>query len=143
MEKDVIQFKRLTNENDIMHSLFSFLDVFPGLKLRIDSLENYIKKLSTNAIVIEGRLENESIAFAAIYNNDKYSLTGYIALIGVKKEFRGKAYGMKLLNYCLEQMKHSGMKQVKLEVDDDNTCAIRFYQQNGFTISEKDRKSVV
>jgi len=72
-------------------------------------------------------------------------VVGYIALMdlgkdakiisfAVKKEFRRKGIGTKLLKTAIERCKQRGKERILLEVRVSNTVAQRLYKKNGFKI---------
>jgi len=72
-------------------------------------------------------------------------VVGYIALVdygreakiisfAVKREFRGKGIGTKLLKTAIERCKQRGKERILLEVRVSNTTAQRLYKKNGFKI---------
>ena len=65
------------------------------------------------------------------------SIEGRILLLGVEKPFRRKGIGSQLLEYFLKVCLAEGIKQVRLEVREDNYEAIRFYKNRGFVIISK------
>lgn len=50
----------------------------------------------------------------------------------VHKEFRSMGIGMQLLAACIAQARLWGHEDIMLEVRDDNTRGIQFYQRMGF-----------
>ena len=72
-------------------------------------------------------------------------VVGYIALMdmgseakiisfAVKREFRGKGIGSKLLSHAIRRCIEKGKERVLLEVRVSNTVAQRLYKKNGFRI---------
>lgn len=57
-----------------------------------------------------------------------------IFAFGVKPEFRNKGYGYELLHLIVEQLTQSGVQEIVIEVDSDNTDAFNLYQKFGFKI---------
>lgn len=74
---------------------------------------------------------------AVFYANDIEGRKGYISLIGLKSNFRGKGLGKSFLNSIIKEMKKCGMNRVYLEVDDDNQAAMHFYERFGFELEER------
>lgn len=68
-------------------------------------------------------------------NDEDYTIPGirlYISRIIVKKEFRGKGYGKKLMNHIIEYAKREKYKELSLGVNLDNYIALRLYVKLGF-----------
>lgn len=69
-------------------------------------------------------------------NDEDYTIPGkriYISRIIVKKDFRGKGYGKKLMNYAIDYAKNNGYKEISLGVNLDNYIAFKLYVDLGFT----------
>ena len=132
----MIEFKKLTAQEEILSALNEFIDIFPHLLEKIDSLFDYSVKLSKFANVAVAAENTTNIGIIVYYSNDFSTKTGYISLIVVKENFRGKNVGKQLLNYAVNVMRISGMEQLKLEVDDDNDNAVKFYKKAGFDFAD-------
>jgi ribosomal-protein-alanine N-acetyltransferase len=57
---------------------------------------------------------------------------GTIVSIAVKKDYRRKGIGKKLLDYIIEYFKLKNISIINLQVRIDNYEAISFYENNGF-----------
>jgi ribosomal-protein-alanine N-acetyltransferase len=79
------------------------------------------------------KLGGEIVGYA-IGEKDKDS--GLIVSVAVKKEWRRRGIGRKLIEKLLENFKKEGMKIVFLHVREENREAINFYQALGFKIIE-------
>jgi ribosomal-protein-alanine N-acetyltransferase len=62
--------------------------------------------------------------------------SGLIVSVAVKKEWRKRGIGRRLIEKLLENFKKEGMKIVFLHVREENREAINFYQALGFKIRE-------
>jgi ribosomal protein S18 acetylase RimI-like enzyme len=61
----------------------------------------------------------------------------------VRKAWRGRGIGRKLLSACLSVVKQAGLEKIELEVFADNIPAIRLYESTGFLregLKERGRK---
>ena len=68
-------------------------------------------------------------------NDEDYSIPGirlYVSRIIVKKEFRRRGYGKKLMNHIIEYAKREGYKELSLGVNLDNYIALKLYVELGF-----------
>ena len=68
-------------------------------------------------------------------NDEDYSIPGirlYVSRIIVKKEYRGRGYGKKLMNYIIEYAKREGYTELSLGVNLDNYIALKLYVELGF-----------
>ncbi|MGN0532029.1 MAG: GNAT family N-acetyltransferase [Eubacterium sp.] len=60
----------------------------------------------------------------------------YLSRLIVKKEYRNKGIGQKLLKYMIALCKEKGYQQITVGVDTDNKNAIHIYKKFGFKIYE-------
>ena len=68
-------------------------------------------------------------------NDEDYSIPGirlYVSRIIVKKEFRGRGYGKKLMKHIIEYAKKQGYSELSLGVNLDNYIALKLYVELGF-----------
>lgn len=138
-----IEIKSIKNCDEIKSIILSFDPIFPHLKEKISSYDDYAKKLSEYANVVICKINQETAGLLVFYSNDIETKTAYISLIGVHQEYQGKKIGKILLEYCINASINCGMEYLKLEVDLDNTRAIRFYVNNGFENCEDSNGSSV
>ncbi len=64
------------------------------------------------------------------YYTEKYF--GYVGLMSVKKEYRGRGYGRDIINLLLQWFKTKNITEVKLKVFANNPGAIKAYRKLGF-----------
>eukprot|EP01112_Ceratiomyxa_fruticulosa_P020274 TRINITY_DN6864_c0_g1_i4.p1 TRINITY_DN6864_c0_g1~~TRINITY_DN6864_c0_g1_i4.p1 ORF type:complete len:179 (-),score=9.71 TRINITY_DN6864_c0_g1_i4:169-705(-) len=57
---------------------------------------------------------------------------GYIAMLAVDKEYRGKGIGTRLVSSAIESMIAVGCDEVALETEGTNTSALSLYSKLGF-----------
>ena len=99
----------------------------------------YKELLSKNRVTFIYTKDEEYIAEISIVfnkNDEDYSIPDkrlYISRIIVKKEFRGKGYGKKLMNYVIEFAKREKYNELSLGVNLDNYIALELYVNLGFT----------
>jgi ribosomal-protein-alanine N-acetyltransferase len=79
------------------------------------------------------KLSGEIVGYAI---GEKNKDSGLIISVAVKKEWRRRGIGIKLIEKLLENFKKEGMKIVFLHVREENKEAINFYQALGFKIIE-------
>lgn len=72
------------------------------------------------------------VGYIAVMDIDKD--TSKIVSLAVKKEFRGRGIGTKLLSTAIERCKERGKKKILLEVRVSNYIAQRLYKKMGFEI---------
>lgn len=99
----------------------------------------YNELLNKNRKTFVYTKDGEYIAeISIVFNKDDedYTIPGkriYISRVIVKKEFRGKGYGKKLMNYVIEYVKREEYKEISLGVNLDNYIALNLYVKLGFT----------
>lgn len=127
---------RVIGKSDILSLLYEFDSVFPHNREKVSDYDNWASKISDNgfAVVTDN---DEHAGMAVFYANDTEGRKGYISLIGLKPDFRGRGLGKSLLSDVIDEMKKNGMSSVLLEVDDDNQSAKDFYTRFGFELEEK------
>jgi ribosomal-protein-alanine N-acetyltransferase len=59
-----------------------------------------------------------------------------ILMLGVSKQYRNKKIGSELLKKFVGIISEINIKKIELEVRTNNRTAIKFYQNNGFKITE-------
>lgn len=134
---------RIKDKVEIETLLEMHKDIFPHLHEKIEDIASYAEKLSKYAYVYEGKELEQPFGVVVFYANDKEKKTGYVSLIGVKREYQNRKLGKWLLEKCIEISKEQGMLFLQLEVDLDNHVAKNFYEKNGFVkIAVSERGSV-
>lgn len=129
----MVEYKRLDSLKEIYDIVIKFDVCFPHLKEKISDLKSYVEKLYNHANVYIQMSGNTVSGLVVFYSNDEVQKIGYITLIGTLPEFRRQKLGKQLLDFCEKVMLQSGMRTIRLEVDNDNTGAIEFYGKAGFT----------
>lgn len=124
------------NEIEIRKLLFQYDTYFiPKISDRTN-LEEYAKKLSTNATFILAKNKNTIVGFAAFYYNPAPQST-YLPLIAVDQDCQGLGIGRmlveKMVNYCFI----NNSAGILLEMRADNSKLFKFYSDFGFTIKDK------
>ena len=131
---------RVIGKTDILDLLYEFDSVFPHNREKVSDYDNWASKISDNgfAVVTDN---NDHAGMAVFYANDTEARKGYISLIGLKPDFRGRGLGKSLLSDVIDEMKKNGMNSALLEVDDDNQSAKDFYTRFGFELEEKRKET--
>ncbi len=63
---------------------------------------------------------------------------GYIGMLAVDKQYRGKGLGQMLVAKSIKDLIDSGADEIVLETESDNTAALRLYQNKfGFLRDKK------
>ena len=58
---------------------------------------------------------------------------GWLSLIYLKEEYRGRGYGIQLLGRAIMKYRRMGRKSLRLHAAEDNAMALSFYRKHGFT----------
>lgn len=85
----------------------------------------------------------DGVQYSGILVHDAEQALGFIIIskiideaeiitICILPEKRGKAFGAKLLQHQIEQLKQQEVKKLFLEVNENNSSAIRLYKKLGF-----------
>jgi len=127
-----VEFERIKEIRLIREAICFFEPIFPHLKEKISSYDEYAEKLSRYANVVVCKENHESVGLLVCYANDSKTKTAYVSLIGVQPQWQGKKIGKALLEFCIAFSLKEGMEFLKLEVDSDNARAMRFYSNFGF-----------
>jgi len=98
-------------------------------------LENEI--LNPDSTYIVAKNSEEIIGFAGLWD-DTYNM--HITNIAVKKIYRHKGIGKKLLKKLIQITKEKRKETITLEVNEQNTIAQNLYLKNGFKIMGKRKK---
>ncbi len=137
----MIDYKKLNTPDEILDALNAFEACFPHLKEKISDLGAFSKKLSQNAEVYVSYEGQKLVGISCFYCNDVQTKIGYITLIGVLPELRGGGFGKAIFDFTAAVMRDKGMKSVRLEVDNDNLGAQKFYTRQGFAFVEQNENS--
>ena len=134
----ISKVESITDLDKIEHILTMFDNSFPRpLSERLGSLRDYARKLSESAVVDIVSLDHKIAGFSAYYCNDVSTKQAFLTQIAVADEYRGRSIGNILLEACIETSRQKGMEKLILEVDDDNTAALKLYAKYEFTLLKK------
>ena len=111
---------------EIERNAFEKKEVFPK-----EYLLEIFKKWPEGFLV--AKINKEIIGYTIGQKNEN---SGLIISIAVKKEWRRKGIGRKLIEKLLENFKKEGIRNIFLHVREENKEAINFYQALGFKIIE-------
>ena len=126
--------KSLTKEN--MQKLF--LENFGGWSDLV-SQEKFFKVLAEGYVKLFF-LKNSFIGYISFNQEENNKHSYLIHDIHILKEFQGKGYGTKILNFVISKCKELKAKQIKLFVFKNNP-ATEFYKKNDFKEIEYLEKS--
>lgn len=139
--EDIVYKMKTASENDIKNHLMECNDSFiPSLDSRVN-IEAYSKKISDRAVTFEAWVNETLIGLIATYFNNERQF-GHITSVSVSKKFMGAGIASQLLKRCIDYASQNKFKEIKLEVNKDNTPAINFYKKYNFTQTETKNDSL-
>ena len=95
--------------------------------------DRFISNSSSNSVV--GIYEDEVVAYGSVVIENKIrgELAGHIEDIVVSDKFRGKSFGIKLIEELIDIAKEKGCYRITLFCSES---LIHFYNKNGFNVNE-------
>ena len=66
---------------------------------------------------------------------------GWISLIYLREDYRGKGYGIQLLARAIKKYTNLGRMALRLHVAEENAAAMRFYKSCGFTVLSREQRT--
>ena len=129
--------KIYSNKDITEREVFDFLDNMKNeFPISLDcktNLKNTANKLyNKGAIFLVKDENNKIIGLIGGYINDLISRRGYISVVVLKKEIRGKGIASSLVSKFLNEAKNHNMKEVWLYTYKNNNSAIKMYEKLGF-----------
>jgi len=123
---------RKLNENDYEKYLKLINNLRPTEFSKEDFL-NTLQKININSSIWVMELNNELISTGTILYEHKFihniSILAHIEDICVDEKFRGKKYGIELINYLVEEAKKNDCYKVNLYCDEKLE---KFYEKSSF-----------
>lgn len=121
MKMNIVELKK--EHIDILVRDLKLYDDFWNEKILMDEFQN---ENSEYFVLLD---EEKIIGFAGLWFNIDEA---HIMNIAVKKEFRKKGFGSKLLKFLIDEAKNKKKMCITLEVRDDNIAAISLYRKFNF-----------
>lgn len=123
MRNIIIKEMTLSDLYEISKYLTTDFDDFWNVTILESELKNEFSKY------IIAKLNDEIVGFAGVIDTvDQLEITNIV----VKKNFRKKGIGSKLLENLIMLAKEAGKEKISLEVNSTNLPAIKLYEKNGF-----------
>lgn len=94
---------------------------------------------NSNRLVYIYKINGEFIGEGALVldtSDPDYTISGkrvYVSRMIVKKEYRNRGIGSKILTFLIEKAKEMGFEEMTIGVDKDNVNALHLYRKFGFT----------
>jgi len=129
------------------HQIADFLrgcdPVFVSELSRKVVIEEYAMKLAEKAVCWEAWCGDRLVGMAAIYCNDLKERAAFITSISVLADWQRLGLGSRLVSQCIEHAQSLGFALIRLEVESQNSAAMRLYQKLGFVVDTVDGKSTI
>ncbi len=130
------------SSNKVKNYLNNIGDYFvPPLNQVVD-IHRYANKLVQNADCFFIQKHKKNIGFLAIYTNDYSKKIAFISSISIIPEYQGTGISQKLIDFSIEHSRIKGMECMKIEVNENNTKAIKFYIKHLFQIESVDHDTI-
>ncbi len=129
--------EKIRDKDIIYDTLKAFNPYFlEPIKSTDKELMEYADKLANLSEFVVAKNGEEMVGFIVYYMNDIENKIGYITLIVVKPDYRkdgiiGALAMGQLLNYARIEGVNAGIRKVRLEVDKENTHALKLYEKYG------------
>ena len=122
---------RLATESDLDALVNLELSAFETDRFNRDQIEYFLTESRATNLVIEGK---SKVAGAACVLWRKSHQGARLYNLAVDPAFQGQRLGQKLMHECELEAARRGCDKMTLEVRQDNTGGIRFYERLGYTI---------
>jgi ribosomal-protein-alanine N-acetyltransferase len=131
-----LRYFELNNKEDIKIDKCSFKDLRKVYEVELESFDhpypfpvflNFLLKEPNGFLIAKMNDQIVGYIIGIIEKN-----IGTIVSIAVKKDYRRKGIGKKLLDCIIEYFKSKNISIINLQVRIDNYEAISFYENNGF-----------
>ena len=127
----------LVDKSRIKNIICKLDDVFLHSVAKRPEFDRLVDKIASRAIVVVACLDGRDVGYCAFYMNDFKSRMAYITLIAVREEYQNMRIGTDLIQYVKQTARVNGIHEIRLEVEEENTDGIRFYERNYFTVEGK------
>ena len=131
----------ISHFDDISDHLKKCSDLFiPALSNRIN-IDDYSTKLFEKSLRFEAWHQNELIGLIAAYLNEDIGQV-FISNVSVLNAFEGNGIGGELLKMSIEFFRKKSVFLIKLEVNNRNIRAIKFYEKFKFKIDRTSDETI-
>lgn len=121
------------NDSDLLFEIVKYEDeIFGEASVGNWNIKPFSKYGKVFALLTEKNEIVSVIEVLSSFDREKAYLYG----VSTSKQFQGKGYGKKILDYVLKYLIKIGIKIVELTADEDNIIAQNLYSQFGFKIVE-------
>jgi ribosomal protein S18 acetylase RimI-like enzyme len=139
MDKSANAIRVMNYNEDELEQLTTFLrvidDIFPIPLSEKVSIDEYALKALSKGVALCAEDSGKIVGILLGYANDSATKNAYIGTLGVLEEYRSQGIGKSLVSFMKELSRSYGMERICLFTHKSNEPAIRFYIDNGFTIT--------
>lgn len=134
MRKKNLMILPLVDKEIIKNVIIKYDSLFTKSVVSSQNFEGFVDKIYHNANVIAVCINGQIAGYCAFYMNNFESRIAYITLIAVDKNFQSNHIGTIMLDYIKTTAVINDFRGVRLEVYNNNTNAIMFYEHNDFFV---------
>jgi ribosomal protein S18 acetylase RimI-like enzyme len=107
------------------------------------NIEQYAIKIRDNAVTFEAWDENELVGLVAVYFNNLITRVGYITSVSVIEERQRAGIATNLMRKAIEFGKKKDFKELRLELNINNSSAIKLYKKSGFVFNGTNNDRII
>lgn len=146
MSKEEIIIKELTSFSEIEEAILKYKDTYFLRAITNDDNRKYFieKHIKNGHFLVEYHGDNP-VGFFSFYSNDTVTKIAFVTALSLSDELgflKGKTL-IRLLNKAYDIMTEAGMKTVQLEVEADNTRALKLYKHFGFAPIPNEKENII
>ena len=106
-------------------------------------IENYSKKIYDLAVTFESWDGKSLVGLVAAYFNNEKTKNGFITNVSVLREYHNSGIASSLLHNAISYARDNKYVKINLEVNINNTIAVKLYERIGFTISDSNKNNLI
>ena len=139
-----MEFKENTSSQEqiLQHLKACDPEFIRELSSRVD-LEGYSQKLEEKSFRHEAWQGSELVGLFAVYHNHDPAGFDFVTNVSVSLNAEGQGIATELLCRTINKAKAGGSAELRLEVKDGNTVALRLYDKAGFTRQSEPKNNYV
>ena len=125
---------KLESKKDEMKYSDSLKPLSKTIDIYFEYFKDELKKKNSTVFIAEDK-KPIGIIIATFFQPlriSKFARKGYVSNLYVKKNYRNRGIGKKLLHTSLKWLKENNIKYISLEIHLDNKKALKFYRDLGF-----------
>ena len=127
-----ISIKELNSYESIKTLVRDFNSHYYTERDNIAILDELSYKYYKNAHITVAYYNDIPAGYIAYYRNDDKTKIAYISMLVIAREYRNNGVGHKLIDYVINDCLINNYRFIRLEVNKNNSNAIKFYSSIGF-----------